>query len=230
MINPSILVSEDGSTTLKSEVFNTTYHSIHGAIQESKHVYIKSGLEHFIEHNIAKKEINVLEIGLGSCLNALLTLEKTIQDSSITIYYHALEKYPVPVFILDNQNYAEKISCLSEEQVKHVFESKWEIPVLIESNFTLLKEEVDLLDFKSDRKYDVIYFDAFDPAIQPEMWSLEIMQKMAQVINPTGVLVTFSAKGQVRRDLESVGFKVERIAGPPGKREMIRATKMSLER
>jgi len=230
MINPSILVSEDGSTTLKSEVFNTTYHSIHGAIQESNHVYIKSGLEHYLEHNTDKKEINVLEIGLGSCLNALLTLEKTIQDTSITIYYHALEKYPVPVSILFNQNYVEKISSLSKEQVQQVFECKWETPVIIESNFTLLKEEVDLLEFKSDKKYEVIYFDAFDPAIQPEMWSLEMMQKMAQLMSLNGVLVTFSAKGQVRRDLESVGLKVERIAGPPGKREMIRATKMSLER
>lgn len=224
MINPSILLSDDGSTTLMSEQYKTTYHSIHGAIQESMHVYITSGLLHYMNKNTNKNELKVLEIGLGSCLNAILTLDAIIKLEQKKLYYHAIEKFPVALDVLTNQNYSDRIKGLSPIYIDKVFESEWETDVKIADNFTIHKQQVDLISFESALKYDVIFFDAFDPSTQPEMWTKQMLLKMANFANPNAVLVTFSAKGQVRRDLQEVGFSVERIPGPPGKREMLRAT------
>ncbi len=223
MTKLSIQLSEDGSATLFSNQFQTTYHSIHGALQESSHVYIQSGLEFFIHQNPSKTALAVLEIGLGTHLNALLTFSFLLKHESNNVYYHALEKFPVPIQTLKELKY-DSLLIDARINVNDFFESPWEQEYKISSQFSIFKQKVDWTDFETQKRFDVVYFDAFDPAIQPEMWTKEQFSKIANCMNTGGVLVTFSAKGQVRRDLQELGFKVERIPGPPGKREMIRAT------
>jgi tRNA U34 5-methylaminomethyl-2-thiouridine-forming methyltransferase MnmC len=223
MTKLTIQLSEDGSSTLFSNQFQTTYHSIHGALQESNHVYIQSGLAFFIDQNPTKTELAVLEIGLGTHLNALLTFSFLLNHETISVYYHALEKFPVPIQTLMELDYDLLLND-SRVKVNDFYECSWEEEHKISSQFRLVKQKMDWTDYETQKRYDVVYFDAFDPSIQPEMWTKEQFLKIANCMNTGGVLVTFSAKGQVRRDLQELGFKVERIPGPPGKREMIRAT------
>ncbi len=218
-----ILTTKDGSHTLFSKQFNEIYHSRNGAMAESVHVFIEAGLN-FVSSQ--KKEINILEVGFDTGLNALLSLEKTLTDNSITIHYTGLEPIPVHWEILEKLNYIELLSenhLLESFKKIHLAETEKEIP--ISPHFSLFKSKSKVEDFKTHRLFDLIYFDAFAPATQPELWTLEIFEKIYGLMSPNAALVTYCAKGEVKRNLKQAGFEIQPLPGPIGKREMTRALK-----
>ena len=216
---PELRISEDGSTTLYLASLDEHYHSYHGAIQESMHLFIKEGLAKLPP----SESLNILEIGFGTGLNALLTL---MHKPASTIHYHSLEKFPLGNELTRQLNYPE---LLGDEGLRllfnHLHDSEWNREVKIHEGFYFSKHLCDFRDFSSKLKFDLIYFDAFGPDKQPELWSAQLFGNIASMTAKGGLLTSYSAKGTVRRTLEAAGFSVERIPGPPGKRQMIRATK-----
>lgn len=218
-----IITTADGSHSLLNTHLNETYHSRHGAARESMYVFIQHGLDHFAErHDI--REIDILEVGFGTGLNALLALQRAL-ETDYKITYTTLEAYPLAKEIWMNLNYAESTPYMKDFFVT-MHESPWSQMQPIHERFLLLKENVLLqnADLKSDH-YDVIFFDAFAPNKQPEMWEAAVIRKMAASMKQNAVFVTYCAKGQLKRDLRDAGLIVETLPGPPGKREMVRATK-----
>ena len=215
-----IITTADGSKTIYLPEWNESYHSKHGAVQEAKHVYIQAGLDfRFKNHN--DKVLNILEIGFGTGLNAFLSCIYATENN-LKLNYHSLEKYPLDPEILNKVNYVDSIDSKSS-LFYDLHQSKWEALISINKQFCLKKIKTDLLSFDTKDKYDLIYFDAFGPRVQPELWAKQILEKLYNMMTKNGVLVTYSCKGSVRRDLQSIGFKVVKIPGPPGKREMLRA-------
>lgn len=212
------VISKDGSSTLFSPHFDEHYHSIHGAIQESMHVFIGAGLKQF-EQN----EVRILEMGFGTGLNALLTL---IHGSEKKVEYTGLEAYPVPQELLDKLNYPHELGAEAVEKFQKIHDAEWEKAESISPNFLLSKHKIQLEEFANETHYDLVYFDAFAPSAQAELWTLDIFQKMYALMANGGILVTYCAKGDVRRAMIAAGFQVEKIPGPPGKREMLRAKKV----
>lgn len=214
-----IIITSDGSHTLRNKSLNETYHSVHGAVQESMHVFIRNGLDYFRrEHKT--KHVSILEVGFGTGLNALLTLQYA-RENSISIWYHTLELYPLPVEVWSKLNYGNDDTKLFAD----IHQSPWEIECSISPGFSITKQKASLLDVKLDLRYDVIYFDAFAPSIQPALWELDSLERVTNNLNHGGIFVTYSAKGQLKRDLRSLGLQVETLPGPPGKLQMVRASK-----
>jgi len=213
-----IIVTNDGSKTIHLPDWNESYHSVHGAVQEAQHVFIKSGLS-----EVSKTEINILEVGFGTGLNTILTLNKA-KETKQTINYSGLEAYPVQPDELKDLKYQELPEIKnSEDLFWQIHSSKWNELVEITPTFKLKKVQLFLNEYQpAENTFDLIYFDAFGPRVQPEMWTLEIFKKLFKSLKNDGVFVTYCAKGQVRRDLIEAGFQVEKIPGPPGKREMLR--------
>lgn len=204
--------SSDGSLTIWVPELDEHYHSIHGAITESQHVFIDAGLM-----AIEKEEISILEVGLGTALNARLTLE---QKGGRSIRYFALEKFPL------NDEEIYEIKTLGHDTEAILLKVDAGKPTTIETGFTFELSTEDLRNFKTDApSFDLIYFDAFAPSAQPELWSEEVFRAMYNALLPGGALVTYCAKGVVKRTMKSVGFEVEALPGPPRKREMTRAWK-----
>lgn len=217
-----IIETKDGSSSLLNVSLNETYHSTHGAIQESKHVFIETGLKPFLD--CKKNELSILEIGFGTGLNALLTIQSAKQFP-IKIYYETIEAFPLVSDIITNLNYPQLLNA--EDLFSQIHHSPWSEVEEITPNFKLNKRAVKLQEaYLENEKFDLIYFDAFAPAKQPEMWELSILTKIILAMKPNGIFVTYCAKGQLRRDLISLGLVVEKLPGPPGKREMIRAKKI----
>lgn len=215
-----LIVTADGSHSLLNKELNETYHSRHGAVQESLHVFIRNGLEYVI--NSGKERVNIFEVGLGTGLNAWLTLDFA-RSRNIQVVYHAIETFPLPDAVWQSLRYT------NEETFKFIHQAPWEIPVEVTSVFTLIKLRQPLQQILlNDEQFDLIYFDAFAPEKQPDMWTANVLAKVTEGLNPGGVLVTYCAKGQVKRDLKSAGLIVETLQGPPGKREMIRAFKVNV--
>ncbi|MCB0562911.1 MAG: tRNA (5-methylaminomethyl-2-thiouridine)(34)-methyltransferase MnmD [Phaeodactylibacter sp.] len=216
-----IFETQDGSHSIISDSFGESYHSKYGAIQESTHVFIHSGLFHRIQ---GAKQLSVLEIGFGTGLNALLTLQEA-NKRQLPVYYEAVEAYPISVEEAKQLNYPDLI----EEQVAGTFlqmhEMAWNEPQQITPYFSFLKKQSRFEQLRYQNAFDVIYFDAFAPNAQPELWEEEILQIMYNALKENGVLTTYCAKGVVKRCLKGVGFIVESLKGPPGKREMTRAVK-----
>ena len=215
-----IIKTADGSDSLYVKDLNEHYHSIHGAVQESEHVFIDAGLKYISARN---KNISVLEIGFGTGLNAYLTfIESSKLD--LIINYSALETFPLEMDLIEKLNYAE---CLNEEKdiLKTIHACDWEKEIAVSNFFILHKIKNSLQEIILSDSYDLIYFDAFGPNVQPEMWTEELFSKLFSALKPEGVLVTYCAKGEVKRILKRVGFDVESLKGPPGKREMVRANK-----
>lgn len=217
-----LITTHDGSHSLLNPELNETYHSVHGALQESLHVFIKNGLE-FVAQKSVRQPIKILEIGFGTGLNALLTA-RYANEQAIAIEYTTLEAYPVNESIWQQLNYAQV------ETEKEVFyklhHEPWNQWTEIMQGFMLKKVNVTLQLVSFDQTYfDLVYFDAFAPNKQPQMWELPMLQKTINALVPHGVFVTYCAKGQLKRNLASAGTTVESLQGPPGKREMVRATK-----
>ncbi|MDO9184681.1 MAG: tRNA (5-methylaminomethyl-2-thiouridine)(34)-methyltransferase MnmD [Bacteroidia bacterium] len=226
----TIIKTADGSHSLFVEELNEHYHSIHGAIQESKHVFIDAGLKPFVIcssdlYRGGKGPLAILEIGLGTGLNAMLTYIET-QKSDIKIHYTAIEAYPVSGDLTDQLNYVELLNAQVLQPVYTTIHAcEWGIPVALSNQFTILKIKNTLQEAVLENSYHLIYFDAFGPGVQPEMWTEEIFAKLFASVESGGCLVTYCAKGEVKRTLKRVGFTVESLPGPPGKREMVRARK-----
>ena len=215
-------ITADGSHTLFIANLGETYHSIHGAIQEAKHVFIQAGFK-----NISKQKINCLEIGFGTGLNAFLTVLEAKEDKKV-VNYTAIEAFPLELELIERLNYTTKLKLKEEEAelFDKLHQVEWEAMEEINNHFQLKKIEVAINDFDASEKFDVIYFDAFGPRVQAEMWTEEVFLKMSNCLNGGGVLATYCAKGSVKRTLKTIGFNVETLPGPPGKREMTLAHKL----
>ncbi len=223
-IQRKIITTADGSKTIRLPELNEQYHSRHGAINEAKHVFIETGFNYVLGENTFNP-LRVLEIGFGTGLNAFVTFLEA-QKTNQKINYVGVEAYPVSI---NEAKLMEYPDALSEKEKTDIFdilhESSWEHPYEITSNFTLTKRKQFFVDIEDQNSFDLIYFDAFGARVQPELWTTEIFKKMYNALCLNGVLVTYAAKGSVRRAMQEVGFDTERLPGPPGKREMLRATK-----
>jgi tRNA U34 5-methylaminomethyl-2-thiouridine-forming methyltransferase MnmC len=221
----NIITTGDGSKTIQIEEWDEQYHSVHGAINEANHVFIKQGLSFFSEQFLEdSNNISILEIGFGTALNAFITAVEA-EKRQLNINYVGVEGYPVVPEEYLQLNYAELISKEHSEMFTMLHEVAWEIPNVITSNFSLEKRQLFFSEKKDHNQIDLIYFDALGARLQPELWTEAIFEIMFMALKTQGVLVTYSAKGSVRRAMQSVGFTVERLPGPPGKREMLRAVK-----
>jgi tRNA U34 5-methylaminomethyl-2-thiouridine-forming methyltransferase MnmC len=220
-VKREIIQTLDGSTTIHLEEWGECYHSKHGAIQEAKHVFIKNGFSLFTE-----SPISVLEIGFGTGLNAFITfLEANKKQQHIN--YVGVEAYPVAANEVLMMNYVAELGADEHENVfKIMHESNWDEAISITDLFTLTKRKQFFQEIDDVETFDLIYFDAFGYQVQPELWSTDIFRRMYAALKPNGVLVTYAARGVVKRSMIEVGFKVEKLAGPPGKREMFRARKV----
>lgn len=218
-----IIKTGDGSTTIHLPEWNEQYHSKHGAIQEAQHVFIEMGFLKALEH--PRERLDILEIGFGTGLNCLVTWRES-RRCSIPVYYTGVEAYPVAAEEVEHLNFSEEIKERgAADFFKMIHEVPWEVPQQINSLLNLTKQKKFFSEINDIQEYDLVYFDAFGARVQPELWTEEIFAKMYLALRSKGILVTYAAKGSVRRALQQVGFLVEKLPGPPGKREMLRATK-----
>lgn len=216
-----IITTEDGSHSLFDEELNETYHSTRGARGESMHVFIREGLEYWRSQNEAN-EISILEIGLGTGLNAFLTAQFA-KNHNQKIHFTSLEPFPIKKEIYENLNYHETEN--EKTLLMKIHEADWKKEVAISQNFTLYKTTLKLENFSTPTLFNLIYFDAFAPSKQPEVWSLENLKKCFSLLSKGGILTTYCAQGQFKRNLAEAGFDVETLQGAMGKKEMVRAVK-----
>jgi tRNA U34 5-methylaminomethyl-2-thiouridine-forming methyltransferase MnmC len=214
-----IIITHDGSHSLYVPELDEHYHSVHGAIEESMHIFIRNGL-HAFQHST----INILEAGFGTGLNMLLTFLES-QKSGQSVYYESIEKYPVPLYIIQQLNYPEKLNT-GRKVFEQMHRAEWNKLITLDGHFKFKKILGDIKDCPMESGVDIIYFDAFAPDVQPGLWEQPVFDRLHEQTNWDGILVTYSAKGIVKRRLQSSGFHVEKLPGPPGKREMIRAEKV----
>lgn len=222
MSNIKIITTEDGSHSLYHEGLKETYHSFHGALQESVHVFIEKGLRFWRTKSGLPKEVNIFEVGFGTGLNALLAAQFA-KENGVQINFTSIEPFPLDMEIINQLNYPTSIG---QDDLKLTFEqlhkSEWGKKAEINPFFSIHKIKAKLENFQTDEKFDVLFFDAFAPSKQAELWTADLLQKCYNLLRSGGVFTTYSAKGQLKRDLKSVGFKVETLPGPPGKKEMVR--------
>ena len=217
-----IVITADGSHSIHLPEWDESYHSKHGAVQEAQHVFIKNGLDCFLN----KEKLSILEIGFGTGLNAYITLLESIKRN-IPIKYYGIEAYPLTLSEVLNLNYSE---VLDKNQYKGMYEEMhkgvWGKSFPLNETFELTKQQMFFQDIDDKEQFDLIYFDAFGYRVQPELWSVEIFKKMYDALLPGGILVTYAARTVIKKALVEVGFSVEILPGPPGKREMTRAKKI----
>lgn len=248
-----LITTSDGSHSLLNTKLKETYHSVHGAIRESVHVFIKKGLR-FFDHLRHPAEIRILEIGFGTGLNALLTAQYAL-ESKVRIHYTTLEAYPLEEATVRQLNYPALLNVeASDPKVSggeapfrpfnpgapgglsnpggpqglflKLHAASWSDEVMVLNNFTLAKKKIKVQEWSPGREqFDLVYFDAFSPGKQPEMWEPSVLKRVEQGMKAGAVFVTYCAKGQLKRDLKSLGLLVETLPGPPGKKEMVRAVK-----
>lgn len=222
LMERKIITTSDGSSSLFLPEWDEQYHSKHGAIQEAYHVFIKNGLDLFS----SKEEVSILEMGFGTGLNCLISYLEGVKRQ-LQISYVGIEAYPLESEITEQLNYPKQLEADSFAPVyAEMHRIPWETPNALNENFSLLKKVQRFEDFDADPSFNLIYFDAFGARVQPELWTEDIFKKMFRALKPNGVLVTYSAKGSVRRAMQATGFAVERLQGPPGKREMLRGRKI----
>jgi tRNA U34 5-methylaminomethyl-2-thiouridine-forming methyltransferase MnmC len=215
-----IIQTRDGSTTIHIEEWDECYHSRFGAIQEAQHVFIKNGLSLF-----ENDTVSILEIGFGTGLNAFVTFLESQKLHQI-IDYVGVEAYPVSAEEAALMNYVAELNSENERAIfEKMHECNWEEKIIFRNDFYLTKRKQFFADIADIEKFDLIYFDAFGFDVQPELWSRAIFRKMYDALKPKGILVTYAARGVIKRSMIEVGFTVEKLKGAPGKREMFRARK-----
>lgn len=219
MTNIQIIDTADGSNTLYSEKFNAHYHSLNGALQESRHIFIDKGYKF-----LSKNQITILEVGLGASLNASLTAAAA-EISMIKTDYTGIELIPLEKEILDKINFKTVISDKEFDLWQKINQAPWGQKSIITDYFTIEKLNIDFTSAILTKTFDICYFDAFAPEDQPEMWSNDIFKKIYDATAYEGILITYCSKGIVKQTLRNVGYKVERLPGPIGKRHIIRAIK-----
>jgi len=218
------VTTADGSKTLYNAEIGECYHSKHGAVQESKHVFIKTGLDHFVQHTGAS-EVAILEVGFGTGLNFLQTAEH-IGGKSFQVDYVGIEGFPLPLTTIAETGYNENVDAAVWSAYLNNYEAALQQQVQIHKRLQLTIAHTLLMDFQSEKRFDVVYFDAFAAIHQPEMWSDAALAHVAQFVKPGGVFVTYAITGNLKRSMKSLGFSIEKAPGAPGKREMLRATKL----
>ena len=228
VITVMIILTRDGSHTIQLEDSAVTYHSIHGAIQESMHVFIKEGLHEWMKNN-QSTSIRIFEMGFGTGLNALLTYIEA-KNLGIRIDYTSVEKFPLESSYYSILNYPAQLKNEKLNDVLlHMHVAPFDTKVQLDPLFSLLKVKSDLQEISNakplNNDYNIIYFDAFAPTAQPELWTEVVFKQMFDSLAVGGMLVTYCSKGIVRRAMEAAGFTIQKIPGPPGKREMVRALK-----
>ncbi len=216
-----IFLTDDGSHSLMSETFGDSYHSKFGAIQESQHVFIDAALN--FQTAKGRTDLTILEIGFGTGLNALMTYREATKQK-LKIHYVTFEKYPLSIEQANALNYAEQLD-ISTAVLQTLHGCNWHEDVALNEHFVINKQEKDCQNIDFQNIADIIYFDAFAPQIQPELWEQPFLQKIFDALKPDGVLTTYCAKGAVKRALKAVGFQIESLEGPVGKREMTRSVK-----
>lgn len=219
-----VIETADGSKTIFIVEMDENYHSGHGALQEAMHVFILNGLQELKD----LKEISVFELGFGSGLNALLTMVHADKNHQ-KIHYTGIEAFPVEMDLIEQIGYENLIDPCYKTPFFEMHSSTWNElhPITINFFFSKIQDKIQNYSVK-ESSMDIVYFDAFGPKAQEEMWHIDILDKMYKMLKPNGIFVTYCAKGQVKRDLKSLGFTVEALAGPPGKREMTRARKVNI--
>lgn len=217
-----IVKTSDGSLSVYLPEWDENYHSKHGAIQEAYHVFIKNGLDLYKNGS----SLSILEMGFGTGLNCFISFLEA-QKRDLSIDYVGLEGYPLEVELVFELNYPKQLGAENKAMAYDLMQrSEWNVLTKIESNFTVTKKEMLFEEYEAKDTFDLIYFDAFGAKVQPELWTEVIFKKMYDALKKNGVIVTYAAKGSVRRAMQAVGFKVERLPGPPGKREMLRGTRV----
>ncbi len=214
-----LIITADGSHTLYVQGMDEHYHSHFGAMTESLHIFINAGLA-----SLGPGPVTILEVGFGTGLNALLTAIHA-EKNNIAVSYTSLEKYPLDPSVVRQLNYGTMAGEGGQELFNSIHGARWNVPSCITGWFTLEKKVSDLTTDQPSGSYDLIYFDAFGPEKQPEMWTDEVLHKISGVTHPGSVFVTYSAKGTLKRMLRSLGFEVALLPGPPGKRVITRAVK-----
>ena len=225
MYQKRIITSEDGSHTIELIGQNEQYHSTHGAVQESNHVYIKHGLERIAEN---RKQIHILEVGMGTGLNVLLTFQYALKYQ-LDIHYTAVEAYPLEEQIYRQLNYSHIIDDDSLASIfNRIHESQWNEEMSLNNSFRFIKidEKIQEVPLK-DAYFNLVYHDAFNPNLEPNLWDEELFLKIYKSMTANGLLTTYSTKGIVKRALKSCGFMIQKKPGPPGKREILNAVKTS---
>ena len=218
---PELATTEDGSLTLFAPTFGEHYHSTHGARQESEHIFLRLGLLHRLEGiPMTDRPLRLFEVGLGTGLNALLT-KVAVEQVKRPLCYYSIERYPLEEELANQLAYSD----LPTEDLRAIHGAPWGEDISLSPYFTLHKIQGDLTTSSFPAGLDLIYFDAFSPESQPELWEEGIFRRLFEASSPGAVLTTYCAKGEVRRRLQRAGFLVERLAGPPGKREVLRATR-----
>lgn len=222
-----IIVTNDGSHSLLVPELNEQYHSVHGAKQEAEHVFLKMGLDGYFEanpkNNLKGNSISVFEVGFGTGLNALLS-SNWAKENEVNIEYTSIEKYPVAQNEFSKLNYGDLLG--DKGLYDKITTCNWGEFVAITNQFKVRKVELDLVVDELHKGFDVVFFDAFAPNKQPKLWEVDIFKKIFQAMNSNGILVTYCCQGQARRNMIEAGFSVEKVPGPPGKREMLRARKL----
>lgn len=212
----------DGSPTIYLPSCGESYHSKHGAIQEAFHVFIHNGL-----HCLKKQQINLLEIGFGTALNVLITAIEA-EKNDVHISYEAVEAFPLTIDEVQQLNYAQLLG-VSESNFQRFHTTPWEIEVVLSPHFSLKKRQQQFEEITDSERFDLIYYDAFGARVQPELWTATMFRKMYNALSPGGILVTYASKSSARRAMLEVGFTVEKLPGPVGRREMLRATKLTIQ-
>lgn len=222
--NLELVITSDGSATLFNAAVGENYHSKHGAVQESQHVFVKSGLQYFVEH-FQKEELNILEVGFGTGLNFLFSAEFA-NNSNIRINYTGIEKHPVPLNLLEKTEYGKYLNDQNSWiKFLEIYEQSFKSEIAYSDKLKLQNYCNDLMDFNVKKRFDIIYFDAFAAVHQPEMWSKESIAHTCSFLKDKGIFVTYSVTGELKRNLKALGFEIQRPQGAAGKREMMRAIK-----
>lgn len=221
MTDIKIITTEDGSHTLFIPSIQETYHSTHGAVQESKHVFILNGLDYIKQKKETSEHINIFEVGFGTGLNAALSAQFSLKYNT-KINYLTIEPFPLETDLLRHLNH-RSLGIIENFELLH--RCDFDDQITLSDNFLFQKKKLRLQEIVLEKNsFDIVYFDAFAPGKQPELWAVEYFRKIKYAMKVGGILVTYCAKGQLKRDLTSLGFEVQSLPGPPGKREMIRAT------
>lgn len=221
MNNVKVIFTKDGSKTLHMPEHNEQYHSIHGAINEAEHVFIKNGLR-----ECEQDKLTIFEMGFGTALNAFMTYLESKKRSQ-NVRYYTIENNPLPLKLVESLEYPDILNARNEESIFSLLHtSEWNALTTITPTFELYKISDDIQKLTLDDKVDLVYYDAFGPRVQADLWTERIFSVISAVMKPESILVTYCAKGEVKRILKRLGFVVETLTGPPGKREMVRAKKI----
>lgn len=223
MTNLHFVVTADGSKTIFNPSVGENYHSKHGALQESKHVFVKSGLRFFLENN-SQTEVSVLEVGFGTGLNFLLSAQHCLENK-IALNYTGIEAFPLSSEMINSTEYGKFVSDQLYSHFLQNYQESLKTEVMIDEYCRLQVAKCKLEDFKSEKQFDVLYFDAFAAIHQPEMWTTKALERCCSSLKPEGVFVTYAITGNLKRSMKSLGFSIEKAPGAPGKREMLRAIK-----